>query len=76
MPGFNLVRNSKVYFTTNVNAATGVVANGALTTLGATGLGTQVSVSVKILIHKLLLLVRQEIRLLVDSVLLIPHYSQ
>lgn len=41
MPGFNLVRNSKVYFTTNVNAATGVVAHGALTTLGATGLGTQ-----------------------------------
>jgi hypothetical protein len=25
MPGFNLVRNSKVYFTTNVNSSTGVV---------------------------------------------------
>lgn len=25
MPGFNLVRNSKVYFTTNVNASTGAV---------------------------------------------------
>lgn len=43
MPGFNLVRNSRVFFTTNVNASTGVVADGALTTLGATtpGLGTQ-----------------------------------
>ena len=41
MPGFNLVRNSKVFFTTNVNAATGVVAEGALTTLNALGVGTQ-----------------------------------
>ena len=31
MPGFNLVRNSKVFFTTDVNAATGVVAEGTLT---------------------------------------------
>jgi hypothetical protein len=31
MPGFNLVRNSKVFFTSNVNATTGVVAEGSLT---------------------------------------------
>lgn len=31
MPGFNLVRNSKVFFTTNVNAASGVVTEGTLT---------------------------------------------
>lgn len=31
MPGFNLVRNSKVFFTSNVNASTGVIAQGALT---------------------------------------------
>lgn len=41
MPGFNLVRNSRVFFTTNVAAATGVVSHGALTTLSATGVGTQ-----------------------------------
>jgi hypothetical protein len=31
MPGFNLVRNSRVFFTSDVNATTGVVAVGALT---------------------------------------------
>lgn len=31
MPGFNLVRNSRVFFTTDVNATTGVIAAGALT---------------------------------------------
>lgn len=34
MPGFNLVRNSRVFFTTNVATATGVVAQGALTAAG------------------------------------------
>lgn len=34
MPGFNLVRNSKVFFTKDVNASTGVVAEGTLTTGG------------------------------------------
>lgn len=34
MPGFNLVRNSKVFFTKDVNAATGVVDEGTLTTGG------------------------------------------
>lgn len=34
MPGFNLVRNSKVFFTSNVNASTGVVSEGSLTTGG------------------------------------------
>lgn len=34
MPGFNLVRNSRVFFTTNVADATGVVAQGALTSAG------------------------------------------
>lgn len=31
MPGFNLVRNSRVFFTSDVNATTGVVAEGSLT---------------------------------------------
>lgn len=34
MPGFNLVRNSKVFFTSNVNASTGVVSEGSLANTG------------------------------------------
>lgn len=31
MPGFNLVRNSRVFFTSDVNATTGIIAEGSLT---------------------------------------------
>jgi hypothetical protein len=41
MPGFNLVRNSRLFFTSNVAAATGIVSQGTLTSLATNGVGTQ-----------------------------------